>query len=95
MVTKYYSEEGNQMAEKEVGRVMDFFARPVVAGIDVTGTLKVGDMIHIKGHTTDIEMEVASMQIDNNNVTEAKKGDSVGIKVPDRVRAGDIVYKVT
>jgi translation initiation factor IF-2 len=83
------------MAEKEVGKVMDFFARPVVAGIDVTDKLIVGDKIHIKGHTTDIEMEIASMQIDNKNVTEAKKGDSVGIKVPDRVRAGDIVYKIT
>jgi translation initiation factor IF-2 len=82
------------MAEKEVGKVMDFFARPVVAGIDMTDTLKVGDKIHIKGHTTDIEMEIASMQIDNKNVTEAKKGDSVGIKVPDRVRAGDTVYIV-
>ena len=82
------------MAEKEVGKVMDFFARPVVAGIDMTDTLKVGDKIHIKGHTTDIEMEIASMQIDNNNVTEATKGDSVGIKVPDRVRPGDTVYKV-
>jgi translation elongation factor EF-1alpha len=66
----------------------------VVAGIDMTGSLKVGDTIHIKGHTTDIEMVVASMQIDNNDVTEAKKGDSVGIKVPDRVRDGDTVYKV-
>lgn len=83
------------MAEKEIGKVMDFFARPVVAGIDVTGTLKVGDSIHIKGHTTDIEMVVASMQIDNANVDEAKKGQSIGIKVPDRVRAGDTVYKVT
>jgi len=83
------------MAEQEVGKVMDFFAHPVVAGIDMTGTLKVGDKIHIKGHTTDIEMEIASMQIDNANVTEAKKGDSVGIKVPDRVRHGDTVYKVT
>jgi translation initiation factor IF-2 len=83
------------MAEKEVGKVMDFFARPVVAGIDVMDTLKVGDRIHIKGHTTDIEMEIASMQINNNNVTEAKKGDSVGIKVPDRVRVGDAVYKIT
>lgn len=82
------------MAEEEVGKVMDFFARPVVAGIDMTGTMKVGDTIHIKGHTTDIEMVVSSMQIDNKDVTEAKKGDSVGIKVPDRVRDGDIVYKV-
>ncbi|HUT67174.1 MAG TPA: translation elongation factor-like protein [Dehalococcoidales bacterium] len=83
------------MAEKEVGKVMDFFARPVVAGIDVTGTLKTGDKIHIKGHTTDIEMVIDSMQIDNADVNKAKKGDSVGIKVPDRVRVGDTVYKVT
>ncbi len=83
------------MTEKAVGTVSDFFSRPVVAGITMTGTLKVGDKIHIKGHTTDIEMVIASMQIDNKNVTEAKEGDSVGIKVTDRVRAGDTVYKVT
>ena len=83
------------MPEKEVGKVSDFFARPVVAGVDLSGTLKVGDKVHIKGHTTDIEMVVASMQIDNKDVTEAKKGDSVGIKVTERVRVGDTVYKVT
>jgi translation elongation factor EF-1alpha len=83
------------MAEKKVGKVSDFFAHPVVAGIDMTGSLKVGDKIHIKGHTTDIEMDVASMLIENKNVTKAKKGDSVGIKVPERVRPGDIVYKVS
>jgi selenocysteine-specific translation elongation factor len=83
------------MPEKEVGKVSDFFAHPVVAGIDMTGTVKVGDKIHIKGHTTDIELDVTSMQINNQNVTEAKKGDSVGIKVPERVRPGDTVYVVT
>lgn len=83
------------MAEKEVGVVSDFFAHVVVAGINLTGTLKVGDKAHIKGHTTDLEMDVTSMQIDNKNVTEAKKGQSVGIKVPERVRPGDLVYKVT
>jgi selenocysteine-specific translation elongation factor len=83
------------MAEKAVGKVSDFFAHPVVAGVDMTGSLEIGDKIHIKGHTTDIEMEVASMQIDNVNVTKVKKGDSVGIKVPGKVRPGDTVYKVT
>jgi len=83
------------MPEEEVGKVSDFFAKPVVAGIDLAGTLKAGDKIHIKGHTTDMEMVIASMQIDNENVSEAKKGESVGVKVPDRVRAGDTVYKVT
>jgi selenocysteine-specific translation elongation factor len=75
--------------------VSDFFAHPVVAGIELTGSLKVGDKIHIHGHTTDMELTVGSMQINNANVEEAKAGDSVGIKVSDRVRRGDTVYKVT
>ncbi|MBM4445973.1 MAG: translation elongation factor-like protein [Chloroflexi bacterium] len=83
------------MPEVEIGQVSDFFARPVVAGITLTGTLKVGDKIHIKGHTTDLEFTVESMQIDNANVTEGKAGDAIGVKVTDRVRAGDHVYKVT
>jgi translation elongation factor EF-1alpha len=82
------------MPEEEVGKVSDFFAKPVVAGIEMIGNLKVGDKIHITGHTTDIEMVIDSMQINNANVPEAKPGDSVGIKVPDRVRRGDTIYKV-
>ena len=83
------------MPEQEVGHVSDFFARPVVAGVEMTGKLKLGDKIHIAGHTTDMEFVVDSMQVNNANVDEAKKGDSVGIKVPDRVRRGDKVYLVT
>ncbi len=83
------------MPEVEIGVVSDFFARPVVAGIDLSGALKVGDNIHIKGHTTDLEIVVESMQISNVNVTEASAGQAVGIKMPDRVRGGDRVYKVT
>ena len=83
------------MPEELIGQVSDFFARPVVAGIELTATLKVGDLIHIKGHTTDLEMNVASMQINNAEVSEAKGGDSVGVKVSDRVRRADKVYKVT
>jgi putative protease len=83
------------MPEKEIGKVSDFFSRPVVAGIELTAPLSVGDIIHIKGHTTDIQMTVMSMQINNVDVKTAKAGDSVGIKVTDRVRRGDAVYKVT
>ncbi len=83
------------MPEVEIGVVSDFFARPVVAGITLSGALKVGDKIHIKGHTTDLEMTVDSMQVNNANVTEGKAGDAIGVKVTDRVRAGDKVYKVT
>ncbi len=82
------------MPEEEVGRVSDFFARPVVAGIELTASLRAGDTIHIKGHTTDMEFTVASMQIENQDVDEAASGQAVGIKVPDRVRRGDRVYKV-
>lgn len=83
------------MAEIEVGHVSNFFARPVVAGIDLTESIKLGDVIHIKGSTTDLQLTVNSMQINNVNVQEAKARDSVGIKVPDRVRRGDRVYKIT
>ncbi len=83
------------MPESVIGKVSDFFARPVVAGIELTAPLKVGDMIHIKGNTTDITMVVSSMQIDNVSVQEAGAGKSVGIKVPDRVRKGDGVWRVT
>jgi selenocysteine-specific translation elongation factor len=83
------------MAEEIIGKVSDFFAHPVVAGIELTAPLKVGDKIRIKGHTTNLELVVDSMQIKNVNVTEAKAGDSIGVKVTDRVRAGDDVYKIT
>jgi len=83
------------MPEEVIGKVSDFFARPVVAGIELSETLKLGDKIHIKGHTTDMELTVDSMQINNVDVNEAKAGDSVGIKISERVRRGDTVYKVT
>ncbi|MCK9357867.1 MAG: translation elongation factor-like protein [Dehalococcoidia bacterium] len=82
------------MEEIEVGKVTDFFAKPVVAGIGVEGTLRKGDLIRIKGATTDLEFVLASMQIEHISVLEAKPGDLIGIKVPDRVRPGDRVYKV-
>jgi selenocysteine-specific translation elongation factor len=82
------------MPEEVIGKVSDFFARPVVAGIELTAPLKLGYKIHIKGHTTDLELTVDSMQINNVDVEEAKAGDSVGIKVSERVRGGDTVCKV-
>ena len=83
------------MPEEVVGKVSDFFAQPVVAGIELIATVNVGDKIHIKGHTTDIELTIESMQINNVDVQQAKAGDSVGIKIDERVRRGDTVYKVT
>lgn len=83
------------MPEEERGKIASYFSKIGVAAIDITkGTLKVGDKIHIKGHTTDIEQNVDSIQIEHQSVPEAKPGDSIGIKVKDRVRDHDIVYKV-
>ena len=83
------------MEEQMIGTVSAFFARPVVAAIELTAPLKVGDKIHIKGHTTDLETVVESMQINNVNVQEAQAGDSIGVKITDKARRGDSVYKVT
>ncbi len=83
------------MAEVEIGQVSDYFARVEVAGIELTGELSVGDTIHIKGHTTDLSLAVESMEIDRAAVERAGAGDSVGIKLPERCRSGDHVYRVT
>ena len=83
------------MAEEKIGTVSDFFAQPVVAAIELTAGLKTGDKIRIKGHTTDLKLTVDSMQIDNAAVEEAKAGDSIGVKVSERVRKTDTVYKIT
>ena len=83
------------MEEKQIGTVMDYFAKIGVVAFHVEGDgLKVGDTIHIKGHTTDLTQQVASMQIDRDVIQEAKPGDDIGIKVKDRVRKGDTIYKV-
>ncbi len=82
------------MPEVEIGVISDFFAHPVVAGIDLTGDLAVGDTIHISGHTTDMELVVESMQVNNTSVPAAGAGDAIGIKVCDRVRRGDKVFKI-
>ena len=83
------------MPEERVGVVNDYFAKIEVAGIDLEGPLRVGDTIHIKGHTTDLELVVESMQVEHEQVPEAKAGDAIGVKVKDRCRGGDVVYKVT
>jgi putative protease len=83
------------MEEKKVGEVIKYFGKIGVAAIRLSeGSLKVGDTIHITGHTTDITQTVDSMQIENKNVQEAGPGADIGIKAKDRVREHDVVYKV-
>ena len=84
------------MAEEKIGEVVKYFAKPGVAAIQLSkGSLNIGDTIHIKGHTTDFEQQIQSMQIEHQYVQSAGTGQSIGIKVKDRVREGDTVYKVT
>jgi putative protease len=82
------------MEKLELGRITHYFAKPGVAALVLKGELKVGDKISIEGHTTDFEQTVESMQIEHDIVESAKAGDSVGIKVKDRVREHDVVYKI-
>lgn len=77
----------------EVGRIAHFFSKISVAVIDLTGPLAVGDTIAIKGPTTDFEQPVESLQIEHENVQRAEAGQSIGLKVTQRVRETDIVYK--
>ena len=82
------------MEEEKIGLVSNYFSKISVAAVEITdGIVSLGDRLHFLGHTTDFESTVHSMQIEHKAVTEAKKGDSVGIKVPEKVREGDKVYK--
>jgi len=84
------------MAEEEIGRISHYFSHIQVAAIEITsGSLCVGDTIHVKGHTSDFTQTVDSMQIEKESVEEATVGQSVGIKVAGHAREHDVVYKVT
>ncbi|MFQ6095011.1 MAG: translation elongation factor-like protein [Candidatus Bathyarchaeia archaeon] len=79
---------------KEVGRVAHYFTRISVAVVELTDQLSIGDRIMIKGSTTNFEQTVDSMQIEHEDVTTAGPGQSIGLKVNERVREGDKVYKI-
>ncbi|MFX1485661.1 MAG: translation elongation factor-like protein [Promethearchaeota archaeon] len=78
---------------KEIGKVTHYFSKISVAVIKLTDSVSVGDKIIIKGATTDIEQNVASMQIEHENVAAAKAGQSIGLKIVGRARPNDMVYK--
>ena len=78
--------------EKKIGEIAHYFGKIGVAAIKMKAGISVGDTIHIKGHTTDFEQVVDSIQIEHLSVLKAKKGDDIGIKVKDHVREGDGVF---
>ena len=79
---------------EKIGKVTHYFGRIKVAVIELSDELKVGDSIHILGHTTDFEQIVRSMEIDHEQVRTVGPGDDVALKVARMVRKGDKVYKV-
>lgn len=82
--------------EEEVGKITHFFSKINVGILELTKVdLKIGDTIHIKGHTTDFFQKVESMQVEHQPVESAKPGDEVGLKVENPIRENDIVYRVT
>lgn len=84
------------MEEKSIGVVVTYFAKIGVAAIRITdGELKVGDRIRIKGHSTNLEEDIESMQVEHENVQKVAAGTDVGIKVKERVREHDIIYLLT
>lgn len=81
--------------EEQIGKISHYFAKISVGIIAVAqDELKVGDQIHIKGHTSDFFQTIESMQSEHHSITAAKAGDSVGIKVVAPVHEHDVVYKV-
>jgi len=83
------------MQEKEIGKITHYYGHLSVGIVQLTDTLKVGESIHIKGHSSDFTQSIDSIQIEHVSVSEAKLGDSVGIKVAGKVHPGDKVFKVT
>ncbi|MCU0281091.1 MAG: EF-Tu/IF-2/RF-3 family GTPase [Acidimicrobiia bacterium] len=82
------------MSEQLVASVSHYFNKAGVIAIEMTGELAVGDTIHVVGHLSDFTEQVGSMQIEHEQVTKVKPGDSVGIKVAGKAREGDDVYRV-
>ena len=91
---KVKTEIKTEVKGKEIGNIFSYYSNIGVAAIKLTGILKIGDKIHVKGATTDFEQTVDSMQIEGKDVEKAKKGDDIGIKVKDKVRNNDKVFIV-
>ncbi len=80
-------------AKQEVGRITHFYPKILVAIVELELPVAVGDKVSIVGRNTHLEQVVESMQVEHNAITSASAGQSIGLKVVDRVREGDIVYK--
>lgn len=77
-----------------VGKVSHYYGKISVAVVELEKELSVGDEISIEGKTTNLRQKVESMQIEHKNVKKAEAGQSIGLKVVDKVREGDLVYRI-
>lgn len=82
------------MEKKLVGKISHYFTKIGVGVIELSGELKVGDRISIEGATTNLQQTINSMEIEHENVQSASAGQSIGLKAEQRVREGDLVYKL-
>jgi len=82
------------MEKKPVGKVTHFFTHIGVAVIEISDTLNVGDTISFEGASTNFQQKIDSMQIEKKQIESAKKGQVIGLKTMDKVREGDLVYKI-
>jgi len=82
------------MADKQIGVVSNFFAHVGAAAIKLTGALKIGDVIRITGGEKDFELIIESMELNRKKIEKAKKGDEIGLLVPQAVHDGYKVFLV-
>ena len=87
------TEQPDATVEKPIGEVTHYFSKIGVMAVDLSDNLTVGETIHVKGHTTDVVVSVDSMQVEHEAVPKAGPGDSIGIKVGEKVRPGDKVFR--
>jgi len=80
--------------KKLIGKIVHYYAKIGVAVVDLTDKVSVGDTISIEGAVTNLKETINSMEVEHKKIQTAKAGDSIGLKVGDRVREGDAVYKV-
>ncbi len=82
------------MVEEEVGKVIHYFSKVQAAVVHLTASIRIGEKLHFKGHTTDFSQTLESMQIEHKPVEKAEAGEDVGIQVKEKVRENDTVYRV-
>jgi putative protease len=81
--------------EAQIGKITHYYSHLNVAVLEITDRLKVGETIHVFGHTTDFVQKVTSMEVDHQRVVVVEPGDNLALKVVEPVRVHDVIYRVT